>query len=182
MLWSARDGRERRKYAPAPEGVKVSEGMDLALPENLDRIVSINRTNRVLSFKRKRWIVRTLRLFGAVLAVLTLTAGECSENPVEEGLAGEDDVLIRVTKHNLDTENIHIFARNEDFPCCQVAPGDQDATSTVLASEGEEVAFSAGRNGNRFASVNCTVTDEALDAGAATVEFRLDQSLRCVDW
>ena len=124
--------------------------------------------------------MRAIRLFGIILAVLTLT--ECSENPVEEALSGDDDVLIRVTKHNLDTENIHILARNEDFPCCQVAPGEQDDSSTVLASEGEEVDFSAGRNGTRFASVTCTVTDEALDAGAATVEFRVDQSLRCVNW
>lgn len=126
--------------------------------------------------------MRAFRLFGIILALLTLTAGDCSENPVEEALSGEDDALIRVTKHNLDTENIHIFARLEDFPCCQVAPGEQDASSTVLASEGEQVDFSAGRNETRFASVTCTVTDEALDAGAATIEFRLDQSLRCVNW
>lgn len=126
--------------------------------------------------------MRAIGLLGIVLAVMTLTAMECSENPVEEALSGDDDVLIRVTKHNLDTENIHIFARNEDFPCCQVAPGDTDNTSTVLASEGEQVNFSAGRNGTAFASVTCTATDEALDAGAATVEFRLDQDLHCVDW
>lgn len=122
------------------------------------------------------------RLLTIVLAVVALAAMECSENPVEEGLSGENDVLVRITKHNLDTENIHIFARFEDFPCCQVTPGEEDDSSTVLVQEGEQVDFSAGRNGNRFASVTCTVTDEALDAERATVEFRVDQSLRCVDW
>jgi hypothetical protein len=120
------------------------------------------------------------RLLAIVLAVVGLTAMECSENPTEEILGDEDDVLVRITKHNLDTENIHIFARFEDFPCCQITPGDQNDDSTVLVREGEQVDFSAGRNGNRFASVTCTVTDAVLDAEAATVEFRLDQSLRCV--
>jgi hypothetical protein len=56
----------------------------------------------------------------------------------------------------------------------QITPGEENDGSTVLVCEGEQVDFSAGRLGNRFASVTCTVTDEALDAGAATVEFRLD--------
>ncbi len=123
-----------------------------------------------------------LRWLGIVLALVGLTAMECSENPTEELLGDEDDVLVRITKHNLDTENIHIFARFEDFPCCQVTPGAEGDGSTVLVREGDTVDFSAGRNGNRFASVTCTVTDEAIDARAATVEFRIDQSLRCVDW
>jgi hypothetical protein len=129
--------------------------------------------------------MRTLCLFAIVLAVLGLTSIACSENVVENVLSDEEDVLVIIDKHNLDTEAIHIFARFEDFPCCRIEPGEINDDSSVQVREGERVEFTAGRNGTRFASVTCTVTGGLVDEfpeADATVEFRLDQSLRCRGW
>jgi hypothetical protein len=126
--------------------------------------------------------MRALRLIAIAIAVVGLTAFECSENVEEELLSGEDDVLIHLIKHNLDTENIHIFSRFEDFPCCQVAPGARDSSSTINAREGEMVDFSAGRLGTKFAFVTCRVSAATVTDREATVEFRFDQTLRCRGW
>lgn len=125
-----------------------------------------------------------VRLFLVVLLWTPLMAMECSDNPLEEALAGDEDTLIDIVKTNFDTEAIHIFSRFEGFPCCQVLPGVPDDSSNILVSKGEQVQFTAGRSGTLIsgATATCTVTDRALDEGFATVEFRLDQSLRCLGW
>jgi hypothetical protein len=128
--------------------------------------------------------MRALRLIVIPVAVFGLTGGRCGSG-TEEIVANPGDTSIEILKRNFDTENIHIFSRGEDFPCCQVAPGETNDDTVILASEGERIEFSAGRLNNRFATVTCTVSERLANEppqADATVEFRLDQSLRCIGW
>ena len=127
----------------------------------------------------RRKLARTAA-FTSTIAALAFAA--CSDDHGAEALlADEQDRNIVVGKHNFDTEPIHIFARFEDFPCCQVAPGVADL-SFVQVRKGERVQFSAGRRGRRFATVTCTVGDRGWESRDVDVEFHIDQSLRCVGW
>jgi hypothetical protein len=92
-------------------------------------------------------------------------------------------VPISVTLRNLDTtqEAVHIFDVTEDFPCCRLVP-NETRFDTVLAAQGDNVVFSAGRNGQRFANVTCTVGAGTVEDKVAEVQFTQAQTLTCVGW
>jgi hypothetical protein len=86
---------------------------------------------------------------------------------------------------NLDTmhEAVHIFDTTEDFPCCRVV-ANGNRLDTVLAGEGDNVTFSAGRDEQRIAGANvtCTVGSGTVEDKKAEVHFTTAQTLVCVGW
>jgi hypothetical protein len=120
----------------------------------------------------------------APLAVSALTtAGDMDCSGPSRPTDDPGMVPISVTLRNLDTtqEAVHIFDVTEDFPCCRLAP-NETRLDTVLAARGDNVVFSAGRNGQRLTNVTCTVGANTVEDKTAEVHFTSAQTLICVGW
>ena len=120
-----------------------------------------------------------------VPAFFVVTAGDMDCGSPSRTIDNPGAVPISVTLKNLDTthEAVHIFDVSEDFPCCRLVP-NETRFDTVLAAQGDNVVFSAGRNGERIAgaSVTCMVGSGTVDDKKAEVHFTIAQALVCVGW
>ncbi len=86
----------------------------------------------------------------------------CTEDPGRE-------ITVRLT--NGDSEAVHLFTGlGENFPCCRVEPGEtRELVEAVVV--GSQFRLTAGRNGTKFNTRTCNVTQAHFDSRSFNVSW-----------
>jgi hypothetical protein len=97
------------------------------------------------------------RLKWGIAFALAFVVAACEE--CEDGPTDSEHIEFDVELFNTGNEQVHIFALDETFPCCQVTGHGSRVVHITNVSPGTSIQFSVGRNGEILETQFCPADD-----------------------